>query len=165
MTLLTQPSPPLVRATSSRHPPTSCLSLSFVVILSPDCAVCTEGFSPGYAHTCKSCLGDSKRRALAVISAIALLALVAATFLVAKLVSVVETGPPSGEDKEQSHWQRRCSLWQARMRKTVPLTAVKIVVVVWQIVTQVCVCVCVCVCACVFVGAFVYVCVRMAWYL
>lgn len=101
-----------------------------------DCAVCTENYSPGYSHTCKSCMGGNRTRALAVITAIAMVALVAVTFLVANLVSVVDTGPPD-EAKAQSRWQQRCSLWQARMRKTVPLTAVKIVVVVWQIVTQV----------------------------
>ncbi|CAN0056334.1 unnamed protein product, partial [Scytosiphon promiscuus] len=99
----------------------------------PYCAVCTAGYSPGYAHTCKSCLGDSKRRALGIIASIATVALVALAFLVAKLVSVVETGPPV---KAQSRWQQKCSVWQQRMRNTVPLTAVKIVVVVWQIVTQ-----------------------------
>lgn len=34
-------------------------------------------------------------------------------------------------------WQQTCAVWQERMRKMFPLTAVKIVVVVWQIVTQV----------------------------
>ncbi|CAN0467021.1 unnamed protein product, partial [Ectocarpus sp. 8 AP-2014] len=29
----------------------------------PYCAVCTAGFSPGYFHSCKSCMGDSRRRA------------------------------------------------------------------------------------------------------
>lgn len=63
-----------------------------------------------------------------------MVALLAAAFLVAKLVSVVKTGPP---ECAQSRWQKKCSEWQARMKKIVPLTAVKIVVVVWQIVTQV----------------------------
>lgn len=40
--------------------------------------------------------------------------------------------------KVQGAWQKKWGAWQERVRKNFPLTAVKIVVVVWQIVTQVC---------------------------
>ncbi|CAM9844184.1 unnamed protein product [Scytosiphon promiscuus] len=99
----------------------------------PYCAVCKKGYSPGYSYTCKSCFGDSKRRALGTTAVIATVATAAAIFLVAKLLSVVETGAPA---KTQSRWQQKCSEWQARMRTRVPLNAFKIMVVVWQIVTQ-----------------------------
>ncbi|CBJ31472.1 conserved unknown protein [Ectocarpus siliculosus] len=99
----------------------------------PYCAVCTAGFSPGYFHSCKSCMGDSRRRAFYVVSAVGVLVLLAVVFMAAKLVSVVETTPSS---KAPSRWQQKRSVWQARMKKILPLTAIKIVVVVWQIVTQ-----------------------------
>ncbi|CAM9835821.1 unnamed protein product, partial [Ectocarpus sp. 12 AP-2014] len=99
----------------------------------PYCAVCTAGFSPGYFHSCKSCEGDSRRRAFYVVSAVGALVLLAVVLLAAKLVSVVETTPSS---KAPSRWQQKRSVWQARMKKILPLTAIKIVVVVWQIVTQ-----------------------------
>lgn len=35
-------------------------------------------------------------------------------------------------------WKEKWSVWQECVRENFPLTAVKIVVVVWQIVTQVC---------------------------
>ncbi|CAM9448508.1 unnamed protein product, partial [Hapterophycus canaliculatus] len=99
----------------------------------PYCAVCVAGYSPGYSYTCKSCLGDNRRRALGVTAGIAAIAAAAAIFMVVKLSSVVEAGPPT---KLKSRWQQKCSEWQARMRRRVPLTAFKIMVVVWQIVTQ-----------------------------
>lgn len=80
-------------------------------------------------------MGDSRRRAFYVVSAVGALVLLAVVFLAAKLVSVVETTPSS---KAPSRWQQKRSVWQARMKKILPLTAIKIVVVVWQIVTQVC---------------------------
>lgn len=101
-----------------------------------DCAVCAAGYSPGYSRTCKSCMGDSKKSALAIAAVIGALALAVVVALVARLVSVVEVGPPQQQGSKK--WRRTCSAWQARVRQTVPLTAVKIVVVVWQIVTQVC---------------------------
>lgn len=100
-----------------------------------DCAVCTDGYSPGYFHSCKSCEGDSRRSALYAVSAVGAAVLLAVVFVTAKLVSAVETTP---SDKTPSRWQQRRSVWQSRMKKMLPLTAIKIVVVVWQIVTQVC---------------------------
>ncbi|CAM9183884.1 unnamed protein product, partial [Ectocarpus sp. 12 AP-2014] len=103
--------------------------------IGPYCAVCAAGYSPGYSRTCKSCMGDSKKSALVFAAAIGALALAAVVALVSRLVSVVEVGPRQQQQGSKG-WRRTCSAWQARVRQTVPLTAVKIVVVVWQIVTQ-----------------------------
>ncbi|CAM9935287.1 unnamed protein product [Ectocarpus sp. 6 AP-2014] len=103
--------------------------------IGPYCAVCSAGYSPGYSRTCKSCMGDSKKSALVFAAAIGALALAAVVALVSRLVSVVEVGPRQQQQGSKG-WRRTCSAWQARVRQTVPLTAVKIVVVVWQIVTQ-----------------------------
>lgn len=86
-------------------------------------------------------MGDSKRTAVGITSAIAVVALVAMALLVAKLVSIVESGGEAGKNAKLRNggggWQQRLSKLQARVKKMVSLSAVKIVVVVWQIVTQV----------------------------
>ena len=60
-----------------------------------DCAVCQEGYSPGYSHTCKSCLGGRGKRAVGVMSVIFGLVLLAAGLIIARLVSVVEIEQPA----------------------------------------------------------------------
>ena len=55
-----------------------------------DCAVCAEDYAPGYHHACKSCVGESKQRALAAMGVAGGLVLIAVVLVLAWLVSVVE---------------------------------------------------------------------------
>lgn len=61
--------------------------------LPSDCAVCMHGYAPGYSHTCKSCFGHRRRRAMGVMAAIVGMLLVVVGLGVMKLVSVVGTTP------------------------------------------------------------------------
>ena len=130
-----------------------------------DCAVCYPLYAPGYHHTCKSCIGGNKPRAVAGITIGLCIALVALGVVVANLVSVVTPGPATAQDgpgaspgqageantSEGGASEKRdgpsgavasnrlketLGVWQHRVAKRFPLTVVKIVVVVWQIVTQ-----------------------------
>lgn len=56
-----------------------------------DCAVCDEGYSPGYSYTCKSCKGDSKRHAVGITSTMLGVVLVLVVMLIRRLVAVEET--------------------------------------------------------------------------
>lgn len=151
-------------------------SLSLFALLLPsstlsplpqDCAVCLHGYAPGYHHTCKSCIGGSKRRAVAGITVVLCIAALALSFAVANLVSVVKPTPirtlqsaddsaasrleasdteegameTPGEGNPKTRLSNRVKetlgVWQHRVVKRFPLTVVKIIVVVWQIVTQV----------------------------
>lgn len=60
------------------------------------------------------------------------LALLVAAVVIADLVDVVEE-----QENTSSSWNRRVHSCRNRIVETVPLTAIKIVLVAWQILTQV----------------------------
>lgn len=86
-----------------------------------DCAVCSEGYTSELGFVCRKCVGSAGGIAIAVV--------LAAVLLVAALavVSYVMSGE-SGE--------RRPGLVD-RVARYVPLQSFKIVIVAWQILTQV----------------------------
>lgn len=53
-----------------------------------------EGYAPGYSHTCKSCMGGSKRRAVGIMAVIFGLVVLGTGLIIGKLVSVVEIEQP-----------------------------------------------------------------------
>ena len=57
------------------------------------------------------------------------------TFVFVYLGSVV---PDEGVEMGQSSWMRKCTSCRASIAEIVPSTAIKIVVTVWQIISQVC---------------------------
>lgn len=65
-----------------------------------------------------------------------LVVLFVVTILVVNLVRVVDAGAEN-EEGEKGFWKRKYSTCSNFLMKAFPLTAIKIVVVVWQIVTQV----------------------------
>ncbi|CAN0174738.1 unnamed protein product [Ectocarpus sp. 4 AP-2014] len=89
----------------------------------PYCAVCETGYSPALAHTCTRC-SSSRRQGLVAASVIA--ALVVA-FAVATIVEFLL----STEDDEGN-----VGCFRRRVLRAVPVQALKIIVVVWQILTQ-----------------------------
>lgn len=103
-------------------------------VITTDCAVCNDNYALGYAHTCRSCGGDNKTRAIGGASVVIVVSLAVVALVISRLVAVVDV---SGGAKALGPWGRRMAHWRAHLRKTFPLNAVKIVVVVWQIVTQV----------------------------
>lgn len=95
-------------------------------------------------------MGGNGKRAVAIMAFVACLVLVAVGLVIARLVSIVEapsaavaaiTSPEGDEGKTVDtggvRWKAKLGALQQRLVKRFPLTAVKIVVVVWQIVTQV----------------------------
>lgn len=99
-----------------------------------DCSVCQPGYAPVFGQRCRTCDGKGKQTAMAV-SAIVLSALVVVVcFIVADLVQVID---PEPTPETKASWRRRLSAWRVRVVKKFPRTAVKIVLVVWQIITQV----------------------------
>ncbi|CAM9858548.1 unnamed protein product, partial [Ectocarpus sp. 12 AP-2014] len=89
----------------------------------PYCAVCEADYSPSLAHTCTRC-SSSRRQGLVAATVIAALAAALAVVTIFRfLVSA---------DVEEGNigWFHR------RVLRAVPVQAVKIIVVVWQILTQ-----------------------------
>lgn len=100
---------------------------------SPDCAVCEEGYAPGFHYSCRSCLGEERKAAIAVAMAVLAIALVGVSLMVANLVRMVD-----GSTVGMGCWENRCCLsWRTKVADAVPLTSIKILVVAWQIITQV----------------------------
>ena len=100
-----------------------------------DCAVCTEGFAPGMAYSCRECSGGVTISAVAFMAAIVVAVLLLTTLVLVYIGSVV---PDGNAEVVQSSWKRRCSSCRASIAQIIPFTAIKIVVTVWQIISQVC---------------------------
>lgn len=98
-----------------------------------DCAVCKQDYAPGVRYSCRSCVGKDRMVAIGLFSCFTVAALVVIAFLVVRLLEVV--GDPTQEGDELE-WVGRRSLLR-RLIDAVPMKAVKIIVVVWQIVGQV----------------------------
>lgn len=80
----------LCPASPPRHYGHPFLSLPQLDRRPTDCAVCAEDYSPGYQHTCKSCVGESKRDAYIIIAFAGAVTLIGVAMVLAWLVSVVE---------------------------------------------------------------------------
>ncbi|CAM9479810.1 unnamed protein product [Ectocarpus fasciculatus] len=91
--------------------------------MGPYCAVCGDGYSPSLAHTCTRC-SSSRRQGLMVATVFA--ALVAVGAIVATFRYLLST-----EVEE-----RNIGCFHRRIFRAIPLQAFKIIIVVWQILTQ-----------------------------
>ncbi|CAM9755964.1 unnamed protein product [Ectocarpus fasciculatus] len=89
----------------------------------PYCAVCETGYSSSLAHTCTRC-SSSRRQGLMAATIIGALVAVLMIVLVCRYVLSAEL------EEEKTGWFHR------RVLRVVPLQALKIIVVVWQILTQ-----------------------------
>lgn len=82
--------------------------------------------------------------AIGLAVAVALLVLPLAALMFYYLGSLVKEGEQEGEDQDEDvevagrAWKQKCWSWQRLVVKMLPLTAIKIVVTVWQIISQVC---------------------------
>ncbi|CBJ33597.1 conserved unknown protein [Ectocarpus siliculosus] len=89
----------------------------------PYCAVCETDYSSSLAHTCKHC-SSSRRRGLTVIAAIAVIVTVLAFAAVFQYMLSTE------------HEEGIFGCFRRRVLGAVPVESLKIIVVVWQILTQ-----------------------------
>ena len=91
-----------------------------------DCAACEPDYSPSLSHTCTRC-SSSRRQGLMAATVIA--ALVLACAVVAIVQYLIST---------QQLEERDAGCFRRRILAASPVQALKIIVVVWQILTQVC---------------------------
>ncbi|CAM9335907.1 unnamed protein product, partial [Choristocarpus tenellus] len=91
----------------------------------PYCTVCSEGYAPYLVYSCRQCTGGSKTKAQAMAGIILAFATIG--------VAVVITYLLSADDNSASPPRRT---WIGRIRERIPFRALKIVVVVWQIISQ-----------------------------
>lgn len=102
-----------------------------------DCAVCSEGYAPAGTYVCRDCSDVDMRLTVGLAVAVSIFTLVLATATVAHLVRVVEIRTDEDTEGAQGVIGRTLDCLRAFSARAFPLTAVKIVVVVWQIISQV----------------------------
>ena len=100
-----------------------------------DCAVCVKGYAPDSNYRCHRCSESIRRAGVGA----AVVMIVASVLLLVLAVWDIRRAAFDGLENEinRSEWQRKMSSCIDVMRKAFPLAALKIVLVVWQIITQV----------------------------
>ncbi|CAB1096488.1 unnamed protein product [Ectocarpus sp. CCAP 1310/34] len=88
-----------------------------------DCSVCETGFAPSLAHTCTRC-SSSRRQGLLAVAVIAALVAVFAIVTIFKYLLSTEVD------------EGNAGCFHRRILRAVPVQTLKIIVVVWQILTQ-----------------------------
>ena len=102
-------------------------------LFSKDCAACDEGYGSGFLYSCHSCQESDKWVGIGGAVAVLVVAMVVFTLGVTYLVGVVDR--PISE--RGGMWERRILNFRDGLVRAIPLTAIKIVLVLWQIITQV----------------------------
>ena len=101
-----------------------------------DCAVCDERFAPGLAYSCRKCTGAITTSAVGLAVAVCLAVLLFTALLLSRLGSVAHDRTEEGMEIDPSLW-KKCWSCGLSLGDMLPLVAMKIVVTVWQIVSQV----------------------------
>ena len=91
------------------------------ILLLPDCSVCSKNYAPSLSYTCRECSNSAV--GIAVATALTLLAAAVGIVIVSHLLSGEMVGSGRGIVD--------------RLTRRVPMHSVKIVIIVWQILTQV----------------------------
>lgn len=102
-----------------------------------DCAICADGYAPGVAYSCHECSGSRSRLALGFTIFLSLSFIVIVGLLFSHLRSVVHEGSEQDTGVARGFWRQKHWYCQTFLVKMLPLTAIKIVVTVWQIISQV----------------------------
>ena len=102
-------------------------------VFSKDCAACDEGYGSGFQYSCNSCQGSHKWAGIGEAVGVSAVAIVVVALDVVYLVGVVDR--PISE--RGGMWERRILNFRDGLVRAIPLTAIKIVLVSWQIITQV----------------------------
>lgn len=127
---------PLHRLKRCIHPLDYVTQILNLTILA-DCAVCADGYTQGLSYSCRECSGDIKRSAVGLTIAVALTAFVVAGLSLAELGAVVGDGSAVGTEAARRPCVQKYWSCQSFLVENLPLTAIKIVVIVWQILSQV----------------------------
>ena len=107
--------------------------------LTTDCAVCAEGYAPGANNHCHKCSEESRGRAVGLATTFFVGALCVTLLAASYLLQPEEDVNVEEGNETRCLWWRKLSTFRNALVTGAPLSAVSIVVVVLQIVTQVCV--------------------------
>lgn len=98
-----------------------------------DCAVCAKGFAPGISYSCRECSRDITRSAVGLALVVGLAVLLFA----GALLTYLGKGVHDGAEGDRCLWNRKCRSCRDSLGNMLPMRAIKIVVTVWQIISQV----------------------------
>ena len=98
-----------------------------------DCAACVKGYGSGFQYGCHNCRGPDKWAAIGGAVAVLVVVMFMVALGVAYLVGVIDR-PNSARNRT---WEERVSKFRDGLVRAIPLTAIKIVLISWQIITQV----------------------------
>lgn len=102
----------------------------FACSIHVDCAVCAENYTPGILRRCHKCSTAHRQLAIGLASALVIFASLAAVWLV--------PGPvQEGRNDARLRIRHTIASGYNFIMKALPMSAIKIVVVVLQIITQV----------------------------
>ena len=102
-----------------------------------DCAVCAEGYAPGSSSRCHKCSGENKGMAVGFSTTILALALIVALVVVSDLLQIEGDRAVETQNEPQNCLHGNLSHLRKFLVKAIPMSAIRIVVVVLQIVVQV----------------------------
>ena len=105
--------------------PSQYIRLSLRLGCDADCSVCEKGYSSTLAFTCKKCSDSNTTTALTVSIVVMIIAAAGGAYLTVYLVSV----EPDSARTTRPHVRL--------LHQYIPLQAIKTLVVLWQILTQV----------------------------
>lgn len=102
-----------------------------------DCAVCTEGYAPGPSRRCHECSVENMGYTVGFCITVLLLVLFVVVLVVSHLLQMVGGEARQAPGQPQPWWRGKMSRFRSFLVKSIPLSAIRIVVVVLQIVIQV----------------------------
>lgn len=102
-----------------------------------DCAVCNEGYAPGSGRRCHACSEENAGFALGVSTTVLLLVVFVVVSVVSYLLQMVGDGPHDALDQPRRWWRGKRCFVRRPLVESLPLSTIRIVVVVLQIVIQV----------------------------
>ena len=102
-----------------------------------DCAVCMEDYVAGSSNRCNKCSDENQGLTVGIPTIVLFLTLLATILVASYLLEVVRDGPAVEGVQPQHSWRGNVRRSRAFLSKALPLSTIKIVVTVLQIVIQV----------------------------
>lgn len=102
-----------------------------------DCAVCTEGYAPGPSSRCHKCSGQNKGLLVAIPATVLFITLLAIALAASYLLELVGDETNIEQNQPRQWWRENLPRLHNLFVKAIPLSSIRIVVTVLQIVIQV----------------------------
>lgn len=99
------------------------------VALPPDCAVCADDYAWGEGYTCIECRNATAH----TTQVLGIVVLVILAGVLARVLQYLVSLPRPTSGRNMSRWQR----YITRAYQAIPIQAIKIIIVAWQIITEV----------------------------